>query len=126
MVGGDGAQSGDLAGLLVVAEQRGQRNPDLDTDPLVVVHLARCPCVCAAGARVVPEDGRDAGMGRAGAALPAVDVVAFDRGRVAAFDTRVVGRPVGDQVSDDLIAAQVVQGAVEEPDEHVDPDLVQR
>jgi hypothetical protein len=50
VAGGNRAEAGDLAGVLVAAEQRGERHPDLYADALVVVRgetAALVSCVCS-------------------------------------------------------------------------------
>ena len=76
--GGDRAEAGDLAGLLVVAEQGGQCHPHLDADALVVALYwwgRDAPAAPGVGGLVVarvPLGGRlsSPGSGGGGSSLP--------------------------------------------------------
>ena len=108
--GGDRPHAGDLAGLLVAAEQGGQRHPHLHADPLVVDRAVAHP-----DARI-PGAAGDAlvDVARGGPVAPRVGLP-----RV------VVARSVREEVGDDLVAVEVVQRAVQQPGQYVHPDLIE-
>jgi hypothetical protein len=115
----------DLAGLPVELEQGGHRHPHLDTDTLVLAHGG----ALADGGGLV-DGGVLAGVLTGGVSAVAITAAAGHgaAGVLAAgagFGAVVVVGSARDQVGDDLVAGQVVQGAVEQPADQVHPDLVE-